>query len=153
MKEVDESREFSLSFDEIADKALEFAKEQFEDIKSLDGVSEEDRPIVEEVAREASESKVLEAVKILLNEGTISEELVRDLAKAAHGTVAKFVEITLTSVIGAAAASIAGEVAGRATEIAIIATGDFIRETIDVIKSAVLSEATNSDLLLDQERC
>ena len=149
MKEVDESREIPLSFDELADKAFEVVKEKLEDIKNLEELSEEDRPIVEEVAREASEGKVLEAVKTIVNEcNPISEEFVKGLATVARGGVTVFVTSALTPIVGTPAAFLAGEVAGRAAEAGILAVGESVRESIEGIASDVLSTSSSRELPL-----
>ena len=152
MKEVDESRELPLSFDELADKALEIVKEKLEDIKNLENLSEEDRPIVEDVAREASEGKVLQAVKIIVNEcNPISEEFVKGLAKVAHGAVTAFVTSALTPIVSIPVASIAGEVAGRAVEAGVLAVGESVRESLEGIASDTLSTSSSRELQLEPE--
>lgn len=132
MNEVNEAREFVPSFGELADKALEVVKEKLEDFQSLEGVSDEDRPIVEEVARETVEDKVLEVIKELKDEvASIGADTIRNWAKNAHVGVAVAVTAALTPIAGPVVAPIAGEIAGRAAEAAIVAVGDAIFESVD----------------------
>lgn len=132
MNEVNETREIVPSFEELVDKALDVVKENLEDFQSLEGVSDEDRPIVEEVARESIEDKVLEVIKAIKDEcASIGADTIRNFAKNAHVGVAVAVTAALTPIAGPVVSPLAGEIAGRAAEAAIVAVGDALLETAD----------------------
>ena len=138
MNEVNEAREIVPSFDELADKALEVVKEKLEEIQSVEGISDEDRPIVEELARETVEDKVLEVIKEIKDESfSIGADAVRALAKIAHMGVTATVTLALTPIVGKEAACMAGEISGQAAEAAIIAAGDVILEAAEAAIVAV----------------